>query len=129
MYVLIVGAGKVGWNLARELLDKGHDNPTLRAIWSHLPKQKEKEVAVPTTIDAASSRSSTGPNGPAPRPGPSAILSSLLSSIRSWSRPSLTRACRRMVPHRRIQLYARGKARTIGGILNRTVENAGRFLR
>ena len=25
MYVLIVGAGKVGWNLARELLDKGHE--------------------------------------------------------------------------------------------------------
>ena len=27
------------------LLDKGADNPTLHAIWSHLPKQKEKEVA------------------------------------------------------------------------------------
>src|ERR671930_665770 len=25
MYVLVVGAGKVGWNLARELLDKGHE--------------------------------------------------------------------------------------------------------
>src|SRR5204862_8143255 len=25
VYVLIVGAGKVGWNLARELLDKGHE--------------------------------------------------------------------------------------------------------
>ncbi|MDQ3739899.1 MAG: NAD-binding protein [Actinomycetota bacterium] len=25
MYVLIVGGGKVGWNLARELLDKGHE--------------------------------------------------------------------------------------------------------
>jgi len=25
MYALIVGAGKVGWNLARELLDKGHE--------------------------------------------------------------------------------------------------------
>ena len=24
-YILIVGAGKVGWNLARELLDKGHE--------------------------------------------------------------------------------------------------------
>ena len=35
------------------LLDKGADNPTLRAIWSHLPKQKEKEVAAPGTIDAA----------------------------------------------------------------------------
>jgi trk system potassium uptake protein TrkA len=25
MYALIVGAGKVGWNLARELVDKGHE--------------------------------------------------------------------------------------------------------
>ena len=25
MYVLIVGAGKVGWNLARELIEKGHE--------------------------------------------------------------------------------------------------------
>ena len=35
------------------LLDKGQDNPVLRAIWSHLPKQKEKEVAASATIDAA----------------------------------------------------------------------------
>ena len=35
------------------LLDKGQDNPTLRAVWSNLPKQKEKEVAAPATIDAA----------------------------------------------------------------------------
>jgi trk system potassium uptake protein len=25
MYIIIVGAGKVGWNLARELLEKGHE--------------------------------------------------------------------------------------------------------
>jgi len=25
MYIIVVGAGKVGWNLARELLDKGHE--------------------------------------------------------------------------------------------------------
>ena len=35
------------------LLDKGADNPTLHAIWSNLPKQKEKEVAAQATIDAA----------------------------------------------------------------------------
>jgi carbonic anhydrase len=35
------------------LLDKGHDNATLRAIWSHLPKHKEKEVTSPATIDAS----------------------------------------------------------------------------
>ena len=31
------------------LLDKGEDNPVLRAIWSNLPKQKEKEVAAAAT--------------------------------------------------------------------------------
>jgi len=25
MYILVIGAGKVGWNLARELLEKGHE--------------------------------------------------------------------------------------------------------
>jgi trk system potassium uptake protein TrkA len=25
MYVVVVGAGKVGWNLARELIDKGNE--------------------------------------------------------------------------------------------------------
>ncbi len=35
------------------LLDKGADNPTLHAIWSNLPKQKGKEVASATTVDAA----------------------------------------------------------------------------
>src|ERR687895_2761713 len=25
MYIIVVGAGKVGWNLARELLEKGHE--------------------------------------------------------------------------------------------------------
>jgi trk system potassium uptake protein TrkA len=25
MYIIIVGAGKVGWNLARELLEKGNE--------------------------------------------------------------------------------------------------------
>ena len=35
------------------LLDKGQDNPTIHAIWNNLPKHKEKEVAVPVTIDAA----------------------------------------------------------------------------
>ena len=25
MYIIVAGGGKVGWNLARELLDKGHE--------------------------------------------------------------------------------------------------------
>ena len=35
------------------LLDKGHDNPTIRTIWENIPKQKEVELVVPATIDAA----------------------------------------------------------------------------
>jgi carbonic anhydrase len=35
------------------LLDKGHDNPALHAIWSNLPTQKEKEVSAPLAIDAS----------------------------------------------------------------------------
>ena len=31
MYVLIVGAGKVGWNLARELIAKGHEVTVLES--------------------------------------------------------------------------------------------------
>ncbi|UJA20396.1 TrkA family potassium uptake protein [Thermoleophilia bacterium SCSIO 60948] len=31
MYVLIIGAGKVGWNLARELLDKGNEVTLIEA--------------------------------------------------------------------------------------------------
>jgi trk system potassium uptake protein TrkA len=31
MYVLIVGAGKVGWNLARELIGKGHELTVIEA--------------------------------------------------------------------------------------------------
>ena len=35
------------------LLDPGKDNATLRTIWAHLPKQKDKESAPAATIDAA----------------------------------------------------------------------------
>jgi len=35
------------------LLDQGRGNPTTDAIWKNLPKQKEKEVSAPATIDAA----------------------------------------------------------------------------
>lgn len=35
------------------LLDKGRGNPTIDAVWHHLPRQKAKEVAAPVVIDAA----------------------------------------------------------------------------
>ena len=30
-YMLVVGGGKVGWNLARELIDKGHEVALIEA--------------------------------------------------------------------------------------------------
>jgi trk/ktr system potassium uptake protein len=32
LYALIVGAGKVGWNLARELIDKGHEVTVIESL-------------------------------------------------------------------------------------------------
>ena len=53
MYVVVAGAGKVGWNLARELIDKGHEVTLIEssrgATWS-------------------SSRSSSTPSSTATRP-------------------------------------------------------------
>jgi trk/ktr system potassium uptake protein len=43
MYVLIVGAGKVGWNLARELIDKGNE-VTLVESDSHRYQVVEEEL-------------------------------------------------------------------------------------
>src|ERR1044072_8920829 len=31
MYIIVVGAGKVGWNLARELLEKAHEVTLIEA--------------------------------------------------------------------------------------------------
>jgi len=35
------------------LLDEGGANPTIATVWKHLPKEKEKEISVKTTVDAA----------------------------------------------------------------------------
>jgi len=47
MYVIIAGAGKVGWNLARELIDKGHEVTLLDADRRrYLVVEQELEHAV-----------------------------------------------------------------------------------
>jgi carbonic anhydrase len=35
------------------LLDQGGTNPTISTIWKNLPKEKEKEISVKATVDAA----------------------------------------------------------------------------
>ena len=35
------------------LLDQGGANPTINTVWKNLPKQKEKEISVKATVDAA----------------------------------------------------------------------------
>ena len=42
MYVLIVGAGKVGWNLARELLGKRHEVTVIEAAQGRYQKVEEE---------------------------------------------------------------------------------------
>ncbi len=47
MYVIIAGAGKVGWNLARELIDKGHEVTVIEARRDrYLVVEEELEHAV-----------------------------------------------------------------------------------
>src|SRR6187401_859869 len=47
MYVIIAGAGKVGWNLARELIDKGHEVTLLESYRPrYLVVEEELEHAV-----------------------------------------------------------------------------------
>jgi trk system potassium uptake protein TrkA len=47
MYVIVAGAGKVGWNLARELIDKGHEVTLLEANRRrYLVVEEELEHAV-----------------------------------------------------------------------------------
>ena len=46
MYVIIIGAGKVGWNLARELLEKGHEVTLME-------KDRTRYVAVEQELEHA----------------------------------------------------------------------------
>jgi trk system potassium uptake protein TrkA len=40
MYIIVVGAGKVGWNLARELLEKGHEVTLIESDRPPLPDRR-----------------------------------------------------------------------------------------
>ena len=42
MYAVVVGAGKVGWNLARELVDKGHEVTVIEASRGRYEKVEEE---------------------------------------------------------------------------------------
>ena len=47
MYIIIAGAGKVGWNLTRELLDKGHEVTVIEANRSrYLAVEQELEHSI-----------------------------------------------------------------------------------
>ena len=47
MYVVIAGAGKVGWNLARELITKGHEVTVIESERSrYLTVEQELEHAI-----------------------------------------------------------------------------------
>src|SRR3954465_4594043 len=42
MYVIVVGAGKVGWNLARELIDKGNERTVIENDRSRFVTDEEE---------------------------------------------------------------------------------------
>src|SRR5215212_12283521 len=47
MYIVIVGAGKVGWNVARELMQKGHEVTLIESDRRrYLVVEQELELAV-----------------------------------------------------------------------------------
>lgn len=66
MYVVIAGAGKVGWNLARELMAKGHEVTVIESARSrYLTVEQELEHAIQygdaTSCGSSSARASTAP--------------------------------------------------------------------
>ena len=66
MYVVIAGAGKVGWNLARELMTKRHEVTVIESDRSrYLTVEQELEHAIQYGT-RPSSGSSSGPASTAP---------------------------------------------------------------
>jgi trk system potassium uptake protein TrkA len=52
LYVIIAGAGKVGWNLARELLEKGHEVTVLE-------QDRRRYLTVEQELEWSPSRATT----------------------------------------------------------------------
>ena len=66
MYIIVVGAGKVGWNLARELLEKEHEVTLIENNRRrYLTVEQELEHNVPTATPPSSGCWS-GPGSSAP---------------------------------------------------------------
>ena len=67
MYVVIAGAGKVGWNLARELIAKGHEVTVIESERSPLPDRSSRSsstrssTATRPSCGCSSARASTAP--------------------------------------------------------------------
>ena len=67
MYVLVVGAGKVGWNLARELIAKGHEVTVLESdLRRYAVVEEELEHRVLSTATGPSYGCSSGLGSSAP---------------------------------------------------------------
>ena len=67
MYVLIVGAGKVGWNLARELIAKGHEVTVIESDpRRYAVVEEELEHRVLSTATGPSCGCSSAPASSAP---------------------------------------------------------------
>ena len=66
MYVIIVGAGKVGWNLARELLEKGNEVTLIEAIATATSRSSRSSSTTSSTATRPSCGCSSGPGSRAP---------------------------------------------------------------
>ena len=66
MYIMVVGAGKVGWNLTRELLDKGNEvtlieNKRDRYLTVEQELEHNVQYGTPRSCGCWSGRGSPGP--------------------------------------------------------------------
>ena len=66
MYVVIVGAGKVGWNLARELIAKRHEVTVIESDPARFAWSSRSSSTAPSTATAPSCGCSSAPASSAP---------------------------------------------------------------